>query len=113
MVVESGDVWVDDFEHEELGDAYKVKDPDEGRLIVSDTFLSTTLFKNPALFVLVGVTAVAAWWVLNGKTYKNALEPVEVVTQTVKPPSTIKLPPKIEIKPALNVKNIDPISKVA
>jgi hypothetical protein len=35
-VVESGDVWIDDFEREELGDAYKVKDPDEERLIVSD-----------------------------------------------------------------------------
>jgi hypothetical protein len=35
-VVESGDVWIDDFEREELGDAYNVKDPDEERLIVSD-----------------------------------------------------------------------------
>jgi len=35
-VTESSDVWVDDFERDELGDAYEIKEPDEERLIVSD-----------------------------------------------------------------------------
>ena len=51
-VVVSGDVWVDDFEREELGDAYEVRDPDEERLIVSDGQL-LMITTNPTKNIVV------------------------------------------------------------